>query len=850
MTGTWRVASLLLVALPLFTCPETKHPSAPQGNAGRWHAPTNSETVLVFVHGVLSDSTTCWTYRGASGSVFWPDLITLDPRFAKPAIYLASYPTQAFGGDPDYGIYDAADTVWDELQREDEHRRSPVLSKKNIIFVGHSTGAIIIKRLIQLHQLELAGKNIGVVLIASPSLGSKLGTSLAWISMQFKNEIGHELTWNNQILRDNDKLFGILVNKRPSWLQGVEAYEQYPMGVANVAKVEVAPQATADRGYFGPAHILAGTNHESSVKPPTYDHPGYTLLVDFYSTFVKNVSAISDVPSAVARPFSGANMRWLTSSGSARLVALSPDSNWVAYVEAVGEQQQVALQEVGDSDARPRRIVGLLPQDYKALSFSPDSKSMYFVRAASDDPIKSALFKSDVLGTNSRMLIDDVDSGVAVSPDGGFVAFIRGIEHATQLIICRSDGTACRVRATLPLPSFFSYGATPVWLPGENAIACVQGNVNVPRSMTVRAYATDSERDWQFARDSWWSISSLAPLGRDRLIVAADFNSDIRHRLWVIAPGNPAKSLFPSVDDYGSVTLSSDGRHLAAINRSKAVAMGIAFPSDNWSVRSLSPNHEDGGVYGAAWTSRGEIVYVESGATGRELWSMRGDGTGAAPLTHLQGNRWGDVYPRGCRDDTIVFTSFSPKPTVVLRSGDGSETKVGAGFFPDCSDNGRIIFTTYDSKNPMHSIVDRSGHVVQAHYPSSTILHPALSPDGRTVAGFMLDQKQHRWTIVIEDLSNGTTKSLWHTSLRDSRMPWIRWRPDGKSLTYLSPRGGSLEVWKIPLEGTATSEAFVDGETAFALDWSRDGSKLLYAAGKTRSNVVMLEEPAMVGSDR
>jgi Tol biopolymer transport system component len=327
------------------------------------------------------------------------------------------------------------------------------------------------------------------------------------------------------------------------------------------------------------------------------------------------------------------------------------------------------------------------------------------------------------------------------------------------------------------------------------------------------------------------------------LIVAADSNGDVNRRLWIAAQGKRAELLFPTLDDYRSVTLSGDGRRLAAINLTRAVALKIAVPSEQWAVKPLTADRGDPGVYGAAWKSNGEIIYVESGAEGRRLWSMHADGTGATQLTRVGRDRAGDVYPRGCHDGSIVFTSFRPTPSVVVRRQDGSETTVGTGFFPDCSDEGRIIFTTYGSQNLAHSIVDRNGQAVPTHCLDASLLHPTFSPDGTTVAGFTLDLKANHWTMTTCDLSTGKVRTLWHTSLRDSRFPWIRWRPDGRSLTYLSPRDGALEVWMIPLDGKPTREGFVDGEAAFALDWSRDGTKLLYAAGKTRSDVLMYEVP-------
>ena len=53
-----------------------------------WYVYNNSNTVVVFVHGIFSNSRTCWLHTGSGLSVFWPDLIRADPRFEAPSIYL------------------------------------------------------------------------------------------------------------------------------------------------------------------------------------------------------------------------------------------------------------------------------------------------------------------------------------------------------------------------------------------------------------------------------------------------------------------------------------------------------------------------------------------------------------------------------------------------------------------------------------------------------------------------------------------------------------------------------------------------------------------------------------------
>src|SRR5262249_22601685 len=45
------------------------------GRNNLWFRQPDSDTALVFVHGVLSDSRSCWLSSGDHGQAYWPQLI-------------------------------------------------------------------------------------------------------------------------------------------------------------------------------------------------------------------------------------------------------------------------------------------------------------------------------------------------------------------------------------------------------------------------------------------------------------------------------------------------------------------------------------------------------------------------------------------------------------------------------------------------------------------------------------------------------------------------------------------------------------------------------------------------------
>ena len=66
-----------------------------------WYHYEPGDVVVVFVHGVLSDSRSCWLYTNPednSPDQYWPELVKTDPRFRGVAIYLGGYFTAIDAG--------------------------------------------------------------------------------------------------------------------------------------------------------------------------------------------------------------------------------------------------------------------------------------------------------------------------------------------------------------------------------------------------------------------------------------------------------------------------------------------------------------------------------------------------------------------------------------------------------------------------------------------------------------------------------------------------------------------------------------------------------------------------------
>src|SRR5689334_5557086 len=113
-------AMTLLVSITALGCggkqPATVNNPATTANS---KPPTNqwfkhnkdSDTHVIFVHGIFSSSDTCW--RNESNGAYWPSLVASDDALGHPSVFLADYPTTL--ETVNYDIKDAITTLHDDL---------------------------------------------------------------------------------------------------------------------------------------------------------------------------------------------------------------------------------------------------------------------------------------------------------------------------------------------------------------------------------------------------------------------------------------------------------------------------------------------------------------------------------------------------------------------------------------------------------------------------------------------------------------------------------------------------------------------------------------------------------------
>jgi hypothetical protein len=211
-------------------------------------------------------------------------LIASDARFKDIAIYLSGYHTAVDSGD--FPIQQCALEVFSYLKTPGASGHPPVMDKPKITFVCHSMGGIVARYLLCEQRNAFREKQVGIVLIASPSYGSQLAHSLDRIISLYNHQQGKQLIWSNELLRDLDQRFKNLKESgHIPHLSGVELFENrfvmmHWKWLPWFTRTKVVTEESAAR-YFGYAKQVGGSDHNSICKPHAREDRVHQYLFEF-----------------------------------------------------------------------------------------------------------------------------------------------------------------------------------------------------------------------------------------------------------------------------------------------------------------------------------------------------------------------------------------------------------------------------------------------------------------------------------------------------------------------------------------------------------------------------------------
>ena len=555
-----------------------------------------------------------------------------------------------------------------------------------------------------------------------------------------------------------------------------------------------------------------------------------------------------------AVPFENFTISQLTNTGNSQRVAISPDGKYLLRVVSDAGKQSLWLRHVPtNSDTQ---VIAPADAFIQSLAFSPDGNYIYFRKAVDKDNVSNDLYRAPVFGGSPKAVVRDIDTSVTFSPDGKRMAYARFNDPEVgkfRLLISSADGTGERMILNGPL----SAGPTSVaWSPDGkhiaeivyqtgDALSAIQLlDVSSGKSKTLAGF-----RDWGITEAVWTP-------GARGLIIAYWVKGSPSVQIGFVS--NPSGEFHPTTKDtntYQAITLSSDGKTLAAIQQKTTQTLHI-LPATGFGRNPSTPAPSQiKNPVSFGWASSGELYFSDITSL------VRISADGISKTTLLSDPNAAIFRSRECpggRYIVLMWGAHGGNSVNIWRvDADGSNQKQltngRVDVNPACSQDGKWVYYSDLDAQQVNRVPTEGGTaepVPGTVIPNSIVGSVALSPDGKLLA---FDWNKggvgsHEKKIALVSL-NGDAKPEARMLDPDPRaVGSLDFTRGGEAVVYPIRENGTDNLWLQTLDGARGHQI-----TNFLADsiqqfqFSPNGKNLGVLRAHDESDVVLLRDSGAFG---
>lgn len=564
----------------------------------------------------------------------------------------------------------------------------------------------------------------------------------------------------------------------------------------------------------------------------------------------------------------------LASNGNITSIAMSPDGKYLVLLEKKDDMQSLKLQQA--AGANSIEIVPPTKDSIIGITFSPDNSHLYYTMYEKWKPGESLmlgnLYRIPILGGAPEQVVRDIDSPVAISPNGKKAAFIRGNPAEKENYLVLMDMESKTENKLITRKQAERLSTTGIsWSP-DGKLITVPAYIpkGVGDDMELLAINVDNGELRSLIPQPLQWIGQTAWLKDGSGIIMAAFTDHaptMTDEIWLLSyPGGEIRKITDGINGGFGISVASDSNSIATV-QSKRISSLWVMPSARLAVNAATPAEDpkknenyiinkDIGDFssikaGMSWTTDGKLIYSSAKGGNDDLYIVNGDGTNPRQLTS---DPMADVHPiiSPAQNFMVFLSNRSGKVNLWRMNLDGTEQKQLTDFShatsPSISPDGAwIYFSAYQPESTAYTlwkIPSERGNAIQL--TNSITLMPAVSPDGKYVACYMRQimpdgSFKFPLRLTLASSEDGSViKQFEGVTFSPNRSP-LQWTPDGKAVSYLVTEKGVSNIWTQPIDGSKPQK-YSNWQTdeVFRYAWTGDSSKLAFEKGLVINDVLII----------
>ena len=608
-----------------------------------------------------------------------------------------------------------------------------------------------------------------------------------------------------------------------------------PAGVATATQLAAQPSQTSSS-----AVIAAAKQHKWGVAA------GVFAVLILLGAAGFGVYSLLHRPALT--PFQKFTVTQVTNSGKAAGAAISPDGRYVLSVMDDNGLQSLWLRNVPTGS--DTQVLPPSASHYANLAFSPDGNYIYFRTAQNGIQTYYNLYRSPILGGTPQTVVRNIDSGIAFSPDGQHIAYVRQNDPEVgkyRILTASLEGdneTVLQIGALSETPNFLA------WSPRGDEIfySLYLAEQGLGAIDILHVGSGKSHRLVTF-KDKFLDAIQWSPDGRALFAVYRQTGANFsRGQIGFLrSTGGDIEPITRDTNRYTTLALSADGKTLATVLARSYATISVLSKAGREFVEPrplLSQSNEFDDWSVLSWVADGNLLVSNTG----RLLKLGADGKSQTQL--LADSRALIVAPSSCGTNYLVLSwAFhgGTKQSIWRTNADGSSplklTDGKSDAFPVCSpDQKWVYYSDWVGGHIYRVPLDGSGKteaisgIPQGYIPMGGL---SVSPDGKSLATAVAKTAE-AVKIALFDLGSPSPPRMLNAShyLRE-----VQFTPGAKSLAYAIRENGVDNVWVQPLDGSA-GHPITDfkSEQIWSFHLSPDGKSLGILRGHFDFDVVLLQE--------